>query len=147
MGLELVLLGLLLLGLGLVAPQEEEQLCVLPIGDSITDGMRRDSWRPELWRRLLDAGADVLYAGSQIDESQPEHAGRPFPRHHEGHPGWTSAQILGSSYHNMGDRGSLDVWLDTYNDVCTPTCMLVHLGTNDICTSPPPPRRQQRAAA
>ena len=134
----LVLLLLLGLGLRLAAAQEEEQLCVLPIGDSITDGMGRDSWRPELWRRLLDAGTDVLYVGSQIDESQPEHAGRPFPRHHEGHPGWTSAQILGSSYHNMGDRGSLDVWLETYDDLCTPTCMLVHLGTNDICTSCPP---------
>ena len=107
MSVLVVVVVVLLLALPLVLAQEleedqGEQLCVLPIGDSITQGVGdHDSWRPELWQLLLDArtDTDVQFTGSQLDSrNHLEHAGHRFPQHHEGHSGWTSTQILDGLY-------------------------------------------------
>jgi hypothetical protein len=134
---------------------QRRQLCLLPVGDSITQADRQhDSYRLPLWRKLLDANGDsteVLYTGSMVnhwDESpstthpQASHNGRPFPPHHEGHAGWTSENLLkgldpgargGGQSGGSGASGSLVDWTHTYESVCVPTCMLIHIGTNDVC--------------
>ena len=66
---------------------------------------------------------------------QSDYAGRSFPPNHEGHWGWRADQILGHSHGVGGQTGSgqIDQWMELYPRICRPTCVLVHLGTNDIC--------------
>lgn len=138
--LALTLINALLAGLllaGATEAQAQRQLCVLPIGDSITQGFdaQHESWRPSLWRQLVDArpSTEVLFTGSVVGRSQPDHAGHNFPQHHEGHSGWTSGQILRGLHDDGHAAGSLGDWMELYADVCPPTVVLVHLGTNDAC--------------
>jgi lysophospholipase L1-like esterase len=163
----MLLLLVLLQHAGLTAAPDtgqRQQLCVLPIGDSITQGaINHATWRPSLWRQLLDsrpAATEVLYTGGMVNQwgapvgttqSEPAYAGHPFPQNHEGHFGWTSAQILAGrplvlgpdpetgrpSGDGSNGHGGLDDWMELYSDICTPSCVLVHLGTNDICMGGP----------
>ena len=130
-------------------PPLDRRLCILPLGDSITQGDENHaSWRHPLWRSLLDARPDtteVVYTGQMVNHwpqplgvsyPQASHAGLLFPPHHEGHWGWTTEQVLqgGGSW----GGGSLSDWMESYSAVCTPTCVLIHIGTNDVCRTARP---------
>ena len=60
--------------------------------------------------------------------------GVPYPARHEGHGGWLAGNLL----HGHGGRagpspsgpGSLEQWWPAYG--CKPTCVLLHIGTNDM---------------
>jgi lysophospholipase L1-like esterase len=97
---------------------------VMPLGDSITQGGSIGGYRLDLGTRLRAAGRSVDFVGSLSDgpSSMPD-------RNHEGHPGWTIAQI---------DANVVN-WLRTYN----PRTILLHIGTNDMYGSDPAgaPRR------
>jgi len=133
----------------------KRNLCILPVGDSITQTHAcYEGWRYKLWRRLLDGYGDTVevgFAGSMSARYSsrkkpslkgcsrvelPEHAGKKFPPYHEGHWGWTTTQVLGNTK-NLGPRGrgNLAEWLKGYDSAsnrCKPVnCALVHLGTND----------------
>jgi lysophospholipase L1-like esterase len=97
---------------------------VMPLGDSITQGGSIGGYRLDLGTKLRAAGRNVDFVGSLSDgpQSMPD-------RNHEGHPGWTIAQI---------DANVVN-WLRTYN----PRTILLHIGTNDMYGSDPggAPRR------
>ncbi|GGM28194.1 cellulose binding domain-containing protein [Micromonospora yangpuensis] len=87
---------------------------VMPLGDSITDGFNvPGGYRIELWRRLVAGGHQVDFVGSLVNG--PSSLG---DRNHEGHSGWTIAQI---------DANVVN-WLRT----TTPRTVLLHIGTNDM---------------
>ena len=128
-------------------PPLDRRLCILPLGDSITQGDEdHASWRHPLWRSLIDARPDtteVLYTGQMVNHypqplgvnyPQASHAGLLFPPHHEGHWGWTTGEVLQGG----GSSGSLSDWMESYSAVCTPTCVLIHIGTNDVCRTARP---------
>ncbi|WP_235978607.1 SGNH/GDSL hydrolase family protein [Streptomyces lycii] len=87
---------------------------VMPLGDSITDGFNvPGGYRVDLWQKLLAGGHEVDFVGSMANGP-----GELGDRDHEGHSGWTIAQI---------DQ-NIDNWLSTY----TPRTILLHIGTNDM---------------
>ena len=97
---------------------------VMPLGDSITQGGSSGGYRLDLGAKLRSAGRDVDFVGSAVDgpSSMPD-------RDHEGHPGWTIAQV---------DANVVN-WLRTH----APRTVLLHIGTNDMYGSDPAgaPRR------
>ncbi len=92
---------------------------VMPLGDSITDGLTVPGGYPiDLWQKFVASGYKVDFVGSQ--SNGPGELG---DHDHEGHSGWTIAQI---------DSNVVN-WLHTY----TPHTILLHIGTNDIYGSDP----------
>ncbi|MFI6128235.1 cellulose binding domain-containing protein [Micromonospora sp. NPDC051141] len=87
---------------------------VMPLGDSITDGFNvPGGYRTELWRRLAADNYRIDFVGSQFNG--PSSLG---DHDHEGHSGWTIAQI---------DANVVN-WLRVTN----PRTVLLHIGTNDM---------------
>jgi len=87
---------------------------VLPLGDSITDGLTvPGGYRIGLWQRLVAGGHTVDFVGSMTNG--PASLG---DRNHEGHSGWRIDQI---------DTNIVN-WMRTY----TPRTVLLHIGTNDM---------------
>jgi lysophospholipase L1-like esterase len=91
---------------------------VMPLGDSITYGDKSPGgYRVGLWQKVVAGGHSVDFVGSRTDgpSSLPD-------RNHEGHPGWTIAQL----------DSNITTWLRTYN----PQTILLHIGTNDMWYDP-----------
>jgi lysophospholipase L1-like esterase len=89
-------------------------LRVMPLGDSITDGMGvAGGYRTDLWQYFRADGQAVQFVGSEY--GGPATLG---DRDHEGHPGWETGQL---------DR-HVTKWLRTYD----PDVVLLHIGTNDV---------------
>lgn len=97
---------------------------VMPLGDSITQGGSIGGYRLDLGAKLRADGRSIDFVGSLADgpASMPD-------RNHEGHPGWTIAQI----------DANVTGWLNAYK----PRTILLHIGTNDMYGSDPAgaPRR------
>ena len=105
-----------------------EPIRILPLGDSITQGGRRDreeyTYRLPLFRKLKDAGVDFVFIGSlqkglQPQATWPESNGMPFDPNHEGHYGWKTGKV----------RDHLSEWIPQWQGA--PDIALIHLGTND----------------
>ncbi|MEV6237640.1 SGNH/GDSL hydrolase family protein [Lentzea sp. NPDC051838] len=105
-------------------PSTVDPARVMPLGDSITQGGSIGGYRLDLGAKLRAAGRDVDFVGSLADGP-----GVMPDRDHEGHPGWTIAQV----------DAKVVGWLRTYN----PRTILLHIGTNDMYGSDPAgaPRR------
>ncbi|MGW4063113.1 cellulose binding domain-containing protein [Amycolatopsis sp. NPDC004747] len=107
-----------------VASEAAAAVPVMPLGDSITQGGSIGGYRLDLGAKLRADGYSVDFVGSLADgpASMPD-------RNHEGHPGWTIAQI----------DANVTGWLNTYH----PHTILLHIGTNDMYGSDPAgaPRR------
>ncbi|MEU8082298.1 cellulose binding domain-containing protein [Micromonospora sp. NPDC049101] len=87
---------------------------VMPLGDSITDGFNvAGGYRIELWQRFIAGGYRIDFVGSQFNG--PASLG---DHDHQGHSGWTIAQI---------DANVVN-WLRATN----PRTVLLHIGTNDM---------------
>jgi lysophospholipase L1-like esterase len=87
---------------------------VMPLGDSITDGITvPGAYRTGLWQRFAGGGYKVDFVGSL--DSGPASLG---DHDHEGHSGWRIDQI----------DANVVGWLGTYQ----PHTVLLHIGTNDI---------------
>ncbi|MDT5037196.1 MAG: hypothetical protein QOE03_2381 [Micromonosporaceae bacterium] len=103
---------------------------IMPLGDSITEGIGSStdsSYRAELWRRLVDVdGFGVDFVGSLRHGQLPD-------VDHEGHSGWTIAQIA----------AQIDGWLATSR----PDVVLLHIGTNDMRTAATAAGAPQRLSA
>ncbi|MEV8435800.1 cellulose binding domain-containing protein [Actinosynnema sp. NPDC051121] len=94
--------------------QADSGVKVMPLGDSITDGFNvPGGYRVDLWQKLVASGRTVDFVGSMTNG--PASLG---DRNHEGHSGWTIAQI----------DSNITNWLGTY----TPRTILLHIGTNDM---------------
>jgi lysophospholipase L1-like esterase len=87
---------------------------VMPLGDSITDGLVvPGGYRIGLWQRLVAGGFRVDFVGSL--SNGPASLG---DHDHEGHSGWRIDQI----------DANIVGWLRS----TTPHTVLLHIGTNDI---------------
>ncbi|GAA4635351.1 hypothetical protein GCM10023196_080480 [Actinoallomurus vinaceus] len=89
-------------------------LRVMPLGDSITDGLQvPGGYRTDLWQFMAADGMAADFVGSQASgpAQLPD-------RDHEGHPGWRMGQIY------LQVRS----WLRSYR----PQVVLLDIGTNDI---------------
>lgn len=104
---------------GTARAQSVAPVRLMPLGDSITDGFSvPGGYRTDLWNALQQDGADVDFVGSL--------SGGPDPlgdRDHEGHTGWTIAQI----------DADVEQWLATHD----PDTVLLHIGTNDMYGTDP----------
>ncbi len=116
---------------------DSKTIKILPLGDSITCASKyKESYRYPLWKRLIDAGKQVEFVGSQIKKGNngrvwKPYKGHQFPEANEGHSGWRADQILdGVSRTSQG----IDKWLKGYK----PDIALIHLGTNDVYQSQNP---------
>jgi len=91
---------------------------ILPLGDSITDGIGfSGGYRVELFSLALADDHDITYVGGSMNGPQMVD-GVTFPRAHEGHSGWTISQIDG-----IVPSPALGP---------DPNIILLHIGTNDM---------------
>lgn len=122
--LRLSLIILMLMGGMMVAPGNSDRaqgatVKIMPLGDSLTVGYPQNEggYRPTLWQKLTEAGFSVQFVGSVFDGfawAQPLH---------EGHNGWTIADI----------HGQVANWLTVYE----PDIVLLLIGTNDVLSGDP----------
>ncbi|KNY27825.1 endo-1,4-beta-xylanase [Pseudobacteroides cellulosolvens] len=95
-------------------PSSKVTTKVLPLGDSITDGINvPGGYRIKLWKNIANDGLVVDFVGSL--SNGPSELG---DKNHEGHSGWRIDQI----------DININSWMDKYN----PKIVLLHIGTNDI---------------
>jgi hypothetical protein len=108
--------------------QPEDWINILPLGDSITQGGRKDrpeyTYRYPLFYLLVDAGYPIDFIGSMhqglhADARWPSERKPPFDLDHEGHYGWKTGKVA----------KSLPEWMKSYP--APPDIALIHLGTND----------------
>jgi acyl-CoA thioesterase I len=96
---------------------------IMPLGDSITEGRSGDAtWRYWLQKSLEAKGCTVDYVGSRsgVVDGRPRFSD--FDPDHEGHWGWTTAQV----------KAQIDHWARD----AKPGIVLLHLGTNDLGSDP-----------
>ena len=109
-----VLLSALVIVGGIGPAGAAENIRVMPLGDSITDGFNvPGGYRVGLWQRLVASGRTVDFVGSLANG--PATLG---DRDHEGHSGWRIDQLT----------SNIDAWIRAYD----PGTVLLHIGTNDI---------------
>ncbi|HEX3770584.1 MAG TPA: SGNH/GDSL hydrolase family protein [Polyangiaceae bacterium] len=109
---------------------------VLPLGDSIT--AIGGSYRAPLFRRARQAGQSLTFVGSQ--EAGPQDVdGAPFPRAHEGHPGYTIDP--------GGGRQGIAPLVPGAIAAYRPQIVTLMIGTNDVDTHLDLPNAPRRLAA
>lgn len=95
---------------------------ILPLGDSITDGIGSPGgYRVPLFQLALMNQKHLTFVGGSKNGPMMVD-GQPFPQNHEGHSGWTIAQI-----DELVPEPALSVG---------PAIILLHIGTNDMYMSP-----------
>lgn len=108
-----------------------ESIRIMPLGDSITEGVtevdgerillpqnKRAGYRVYLWEKLRKANYVADFVGSIRSGDSIK---TKFDTQHEGHPGWTSHNIAQRAYEYMNDS--------------KPNVVLLHIGTNDYSRS------------
>ncbi|GAA4719643.1 cellulose binding domain-containing protein [Phytohabitans rumicis] len=109
-----LLAGAAVFASGTASAESNGGVRVMPLGDSITDGLNvPGGYRIGLWQRLVAGSYRVDFVGSQFNG--PASLG---DHDHQGHSGWTIAQI---------DANVVN-WLRA----TTPRTVLLHIGTNDM---------------
>ncbi|HEY5090078.1 MAG TPA: SGNH/GDSL hydrolase family protein [Polyangia bacterium] len=104
---------------------------ILPFGDSITRGVKSSDdagYRSQLFKLVVGAKQRVTFTGS-LTNGPTQVSGQPFPRMHEGHPGWTidpGYNPISSSYGGISSLVPSPA-LDAH-----PNIILLHIGTNDL---------------
>ena len=104
---------------------------IMPLGDSVTRGGSQadspyPSYRYYLYESLTDAGYSVDFVGSTSD---PRFTRFTFDQQHEGHGGYTTVKMLGTS-----SSSPLTSWLAS---APVPDIVLMHVGTNDVIQQVP----------
>jgi len=102
---------------------------ILCLGNSITNGVGKyNSYRRDLWKILNGGNYNFDFIGSWDKNTWGTDVPDPdFDMDHEGHSGWTTADILHAPVWDSA-RGNIYIWLKSY----TPDIVLVELGTNDV---------------
>ena len=101
-------------GVQTAAAESNGGVKVMPLGDSITDGITvSGAYRTSLWQRFVSGGYQVDFVGSL--SGGPSNLG---DHDHEGHSGWRIDQI----------DANITGWLGSYQ----PHTVLLHIGTNDV---------------
>jgi len=102
------------------SPVYSQVVTVLPLGDSITQGVGgQPSYRRALWFMLFDAGYSVDFVGSHdiFGAAVPVEL-QDFDLDNEGHSAW--------------EAGDLDAALETWLQLYDADIVLLHAGTNDL---------------
>ncbi|HEY3496657.1 MAG TPA: SGNH/GDSL hydrolase family protein [Polyangiaceae bacterium] len=95
---------------------------ILPLGDSITDGIGfSGGYRVELFHLALEDDKEITFVGGSMNGPSMVD-GVTFPKAHEGHSGWTIQQIDG-----IVPSPALTP---------DPNIILLHIGTNDMYQNP-----------
>jgi lysophospholipase L1-like esterase len=116
-------------GVGIAAAESNGGVRVMPLGDSITDGLVvPGGYRIGLWQRFTAGGYRVDFVGSL--SNGPASLG---DHDHEGHSGWRIDQI----------DANIVNWLHA----TTPHTVLLHIGTNDIAQNDDLPNAPARLSA
>ncbi len=137
--LHLTFLSLLTTFLLIASACEQEDTCpdqaatdqtieILPLGDSRVEGARPafESYRYELWKRLINNNQDVDFIGSRIDDaSYPTVMGRCFDNEHEGTGGAKTEDILAT--------------LNQLQLTSPPEIVLLGIGGNNLLDEPDQP--------
>ncbi len=104
---------------GVQAVSAQTPVRILPLGDSITQGVNDinppggyPGYRERLWNELTTAGFNVDFVGSLADGPAS------IDRNHEGHGGFRIDQIIAG--------------IDGYLAAASPDIILLHIGTNDL---------------
>lgn len=101
---------------------------IMPLGDSITDGVGSTAgggYRVELFHDALQANQALTFVGSATDPNGPAMVdGTTFPRNHEGHPGYT----IDDSATTSGISPLVDQAIAANH----PHIILLMIGTNDV---------------
>lgn len=95
-------------------PQSTSINKIMALGASRVEGARPnfESYRYELWKKLIDDSWDFDYIGTKKDpESYPVYADSTFDNDHEGRGGWTSGQILEGIGEWLDQTGAPDIVL------------------------------------
>ncbi len=104
-------------------PAPASALRIMPLGDSITEGGHEAAtYRYYLQKDLEGDGVAVDFVGSQSGVFRGKPRFGDFDLDHEGHWGWTTAEVL--------DR------IDEWAPAARADVVLVHLGTNDFREDP-----------
>ncbi len=109
-------------------PCKSNPCVILPLGDSITDGVGVSgggSYRIELFSLALADDKAITFVGGLRNGPQMVD-GVTFPRSHEGHSGWTVQQIDDLLFKNAPPVAITS----------NPEIVLLHLGTNDMWNGP-----------
>ncbi|MGK3962005.1 SGNH/GDSL hydrolase family protein [Sorangium sp. So ce118] len=116
-------------------PTNGDPCKILPLGDSITDGVGVQGgggYRIELFKKARAAGQNITFVGSLLNGPAMVD-GVAFPRAHEGHSGWKINQIAGL--------------VPTPALADHPHIVLLHAGTNDLTQNDNLPMAPQRVGA
>ncbi|HSZ85009.1 MAG TPA: GDSL-type esterase/lipase family protein, partial [Puia sp.] len=102
---------------------------ILCLGNSITNGTSTfNSYRRDLWQMLHKGNYNFDFIGSWSKHHMGgEMPNADFDLDHEGHSGWTAADIFHAPNWDS-TRGNINLWLEEY----TLDIVLVELGTNDV---------------
>ena len=95
-------------------PQSTSINKIMPLGASRVEGARPtyESFRYELWKKLLDGNYTFDFIGTMSDDgTYPDHNNQGFDIDHEGRGGWTSGQILGELEQWLDQTGAPDIVL------------------------------------
>lgn len=95
-------------------PQSDSPNRIMPLGASRVEGNRPEfeSFRYELWKKLIENGWSVDFIGTRSDEARyPEVNGSSFDRDHQGVSGWTSGEILAELPGWLEETGAPDIVL------------------------------------
>jgi lysophospholipase L1-like esterase len=97
----------------------QAQIRILPMGDSVTSSFSpHDSYRFWLWNRLVNAGYNVDFVGTQTGVVGGPPTDTNFDQDHEGHPGWTTQDGVEN--------------VDSIIAATQPDIVLLDLGANDL---------------
>lgn len=105
----------------------DEPCKILPLGDSITEGIGQDlgmggGYRAPLFGLAVGADKDITFIGRRTGQGPDAVNGATFPRNHEGYSGHTIDMLM----------GEMDGWPFDGE----PHIILLHIGTNDIVRQP-----------
>lgn len=105
----------------------DEPCKILPLGDSITEGIGSDigmggGYRAPLFGLAVEGGKDITFLGRRTGQGPSTVNGEPFPKNHEGYSGHTIEQLM----------GEMDGWPFDGE----PHIILLHIGTNDVFRQP-----------
>lgn len=108
---------------------------ILPLGDSITWGepTSNGGYRVELFTDAVNDQKNITFVGS-LSDGPATVDNVPFPQSHEGHPGWTIAQVeaITTTAQTVSVSGQSNA--GALRDL--PHIVLLHIGTNDMADGP-----------
>ncbi|MBN2547256.1 MAG: hypothetical protein JXB50_15750 [Spirochaetes bacterium] len=144
----------------LIFSQSSDEIKIMCLGDSITDGANLDyiyAYRYYLWKKFLTLGIRVRFVGTRsgitgIEPPATDPDENLYPGwnasgncYHEGRGGWTTFDVLyGNDYYHQLDINALpgpdnindnrlETWLfELRKNDDLPDVVFIHLGTNDV---------------